>query len=324
MSAIVLGRVNWGLRYEKNFHRDYGITWLVETSDPLDGPAIVANAIGLPSPGSVWQQGNDYDPWAYCWPDWTIEPVIDKEPSCLWTVGQTFSTKPLQLCMETQYQNPLQEPPKINGGWTKYTEELRLDRFGYPVKSSSHETIRGSYLEFDENRPNAQIEYNTLFFPTRFYAPFMNTVNDSPIWGFEPRCVKLANFSWQRQLYGACFFYYTVKVEFEVNTKTFDRDIPDVGHRVLMGHSPSTKVKPPLDPNAPDQGEGAFFGALMKDNPANFEPWSSSDNEKLGQVFLKGDGTPVVSGNMDEVHKIHVERYEGRNFHEFGFPPLLF
>lgn len=323
MGAIVLGRINWGLRYEKDYHRDYGVTWLVETESPEDGPAIVVNAAGLPSPGSVWQQGNDYDPWAYCWPDWTVEPVVDKEPNCLWEVSQTFSTKPLNRCVEQQFQNPLSEPPKLSGGWSKITEEMRLDRHGKPVMSSSHETIRGSYLEFDENRPNAQIEYNTLYFPLSFYTPYMNVVNDAPIWGFEKRCVKLGHFSWQRQVFGTCSFYYTVRVEIEVNRKTFDRDIPDVGHRVLMGYSPSTKVKPKLNPEAPDPSEAAFFGVKIKDNPANFEPWASKDNDKLGQVFLKGDGTPVLSGNMEDVAKIHVEKYEEANFYLLGLPPVL-
>lgn len=316
MAAYVLGRINWGCRMDNDGHRNYGITWLVETTDPLDGPAIVFFAAGLPSIGSYWAFGNDTDPWAYCWPDWTVDCVLKGEPGTLWEVGQTFSTKPFKRCQDQRPENPLAEPPRLSGSFVKYSKQATEDRHGKPIRSASHELIRGPMVEFDENRHNVNIEANFPYLPLGFIAPMMNTLNDAPLWGLPKRCVKLSGCRWTRQVYGQCAFYFTVGLEFDVDANTFDRKIASEGNKVLSGWSLNDPQSDRLDPLAIT----APLLAPNHENPCFFEQFKGRNGENL-RAFHDQYGRPVE--DIADVHKITVEKYKESNMLLLGVPPVI-
>ena len=66
MSASVVGKLSWSLDQDDERIRTYTTEAQVLTTDPLDGPAIASNAVGLPTIGSVYYVANDYDPWCWC------------------------------------------------------------------------------------------------------------------------------------------------------------------------------------------------------------------------------------------------------------------
>lgn len=295
MSGLALGRVDWNGTRDADGHRKYWIKWLVKTTSVLDGPANVFNAAGLAAPGSTWGYGGDIDLWAFCSPELKVEPTVKNEKSDLWYVEQTFTTQPFKRCMDTTIEDPLDEPPKISGGFVKYTEEATQDRNGQALKYSNHERIRGPLVEFDKNRPSVHIEMNVLSLPLILFSEYYDAVNDSTLWGLGPRKIKLSNAQWERKLYGTCSYYYTVKYDFDISFKTFDRKIIDEGYKIL---------RPGGDP----------------DDPADFIVAKDKRGNNI-KVPLNGAGEMLGLG--EDPFEIDVERYDEVNLLLLDIPPSL-
>ena len=290
-----MGRLDWSLQRDKDGHRDYSIQWLVQTLKE-DGPQVAASCPGLPAIGAQWSFGNDLDPWAFCWPTLTIKPVLTKEPNRHWLIEQLFTTKPLKRCQDASIENPLDEPPRVSGSFIKFTKIDHKDRHGKIIKSSSHELFTGQQVEWNDNRPTVAIGLTMLSLPLAEYTAAVDTVNDANLWGLGPRKILLANVKWQRLLYGLCNFYYTVDYEFEINFKTFDRKIPDLGTKVL----------------APG-GD--------KDNPKDFVAYRNPSDGELGKAFLDGNGNAIADGA--DIVEIDFEKYEESNFLDLDVPTSL-
>lgn len=301
MSATLLGQVDWSMERSNEGHRDYNITWLVTTDDPNDGPGIISITPGLPSIGSQWAFGNDGDPWALCWPNLQINPVITHEPNYWWTVTQRFTTRPIQRCQNTSIENPLFEPYKINGNFNKRTKLIDSDYQGNPVRSSSQERLTGGVMEFDDNRPTVHISFNQLDWPGSQAVLFVDSVNDSDLWGLPPRTVKLSNVSWQRNLWGICNFYFTVNYEFELAMKEdevnpgqfigWDRYVQDKGYRCLRGYSPGLwEVVAPDSNGNPKQPTTNSSPT----NPLTGLPWVVGDIVQPGTLMDPNANDPVT------------------------------
>lgn len=242
MTTSVLGRLDWGLEMDSDGNRNYKIKWLVEGTDILDDPVTVYFTAGLPAVGSTWAFGNGTDNWAWCRPDWKISTVLSGEPNTLWIVEQTFSTSfTSHRCQTSQIDNPLNEPDRIGGSFTKFTRETLLDRNGDPVLSSSLEPLRG--IQREDNRPNVTIEKNVGSLSLATWAAMVDTLNDATLWGLPARCIKLSNVSWRRLLYGTCSYYFSVAYEFDVRSDTFDDVYQDRGTRVLVNGGTATNPK---------------------------------------------------------------------------------
>jgi len=295
MSAIVEDIVDWGATRDKDGHRFYNIDWLVRTTDVLDGPNIVFGASGLPLIGSTWAFGNDSDLFAYCWPDWKVKPLVRGERDNHWVVSQTFTTKPLERCQDTSVDNPLTEPDRLSGSFVKYTQEMDKDKDGKAIKTSSHEVVRGSVVEFDANRPQVIIEKNILILPLGTIADMVDTVNDNNMWGLTKRMVKLSDVSWSRKLYGSCTFYFVVSYTFDVDKKTFDRKFLDEGTKVLQPGGTAT-------------------------NPTHFDLYKDSNGQNT-KVLLNGSGAALTDANSP-VFK-DVKYYPEKNFFQLGIPAIL-
>lgn len=300
MSASLLGLLNWELQRDMDGHRSYTAEWKIQTSDTADGPATVMACPGLPAVGSYWGQtadfGNDVDMWALCWPDWKIRPMVTEEKNSLWLATQTFTTKPLKRCQDTNVDNPLSEPPDIGGSFIKKTKQALTDRFGNPIKNSSHEIIKGAAVERDDNRPAVNVAMNLLFLPLSTYAPMVDTVNAAPLWGLAAKMWKLGDIAWQRKLYGTCSYYYTVRYTFEANYQTWTRRIPDRGRKVLSpGGNPA--------------------------NPSDFEVYKDPRTGELAEVFLDGSGGLLPDGSPP--FTLSRELYDETDFLALGIPSSL-
>jgi hypothetical protein len=315
--AAVLGHHDWKLTRDTDGHRTYDIDWLCKVDFRADGPATALATPGLPAIGSTWAVGNDIDSYAYCWPNWRVRPVLATEKGYFWMVSQQFSTKPFKRCQDTSIENPIDEPPKIRGSYVKTTREATNNYDGTPILSSSHEYLKGPDVEFDKHNPSIVIEFNTLILPLADIDAMINTVNDAPLWGFEARCVKLDNCSWQRQVYGVCNFYYTATLEFLTDVETFDRDVRDRGKRTLKGWMPGSQFKIPLEPDDPDPD---VPGKLMWQNPLSFEVYKDENGENT-EAILDGKGRPV--DDLDNAGEVHIEYYPESNFLTLGIPLVL-
>lgn len=363
MAATLLGHVDWSMERDSMGHRDYNITWLVSTDDPLDDPSIVMTCPGLPTIGSAWNFGNGVDAWALCWPNFKFTPLVTHEPNTWWFVEQKFSTHPIQRCQNTSIENPLMEPYKVGGGFTKRTRLIDSDKDGIPIRSSSQQRFTGGELEFDDNRPSVTVSFNTLLWPGNLFAEMMDTVNDAPLWGLPTRAIKLSNATFQRNLWGVCNFYFTVNYEFELVVKTdpdtnqftgWDRYISDRGNRVLRGYSPGSweivrgdangnPIQPTTNNNAtnPLTGVAWAVGDLVQPgtqmNPDAPDPTNNDkpnylnpNNYEAFRMAADGeiteaflDGKGRPVRNADSANKVFVQHYPESNFLLLGVPTDL-
>lgn len=239
MPTILNGQRTWSLSRDDEGHRTYKITFLVQADSILQGPATIIQTAGLPIFGTYWAVDDDADNWAWCRWEADVKPLVDNEPNLLYEVSFSFSTKPPdekdRACKETEVEDPLLEPPKINGSFVVYSEEKTFDRFGNPLVNSAFERLRGPQVEFDANRPQIKIDMNVPVLDLALLASLANTVNADPIWGLPPRCVKLSEIEWERRYYGQCYVYYTLHLTFDCRYDTFDRNLLDEGTKVLSG-----------------------------------------------------------------------------------------
>lgn len=285
MSAIFRGRYTWKRSRDAEGNRVYDAQFLVETTNPNDGPAIASSAVGLPLPGDVWNYGNDVDLFAYATLEGDAVPFkVENEKNRHWLVSVKFSSKPqTKRCKDEQVDNPLETPDRVSGEFTRYNEEATKDRFGRPITNSAFEQIRGPQVEFDANRGTIKIEQNVADLQLGLVHSLLNKLNDSPLWGLQSRCIKFSTFSWDVKYYGSCFKYYVRSLEFDIYFNTFDRDILDEGTKAINGEWSKatshweTKKVGGQDPN--------------RLNPAHFCRYKDRKGENT-KVILDGYGAP--------------------------------
>lgn len=298
MSATYTGVLSRKLSIDEEGQRTYTLKVRVITDDVNDGPQVARTAAGLPQPGNFWIYGNDVDLWATCRWESEVEEVISNEPNKWWDLTYTFSTKSPETksCREQEVDDPLLEPNKVNGEAVKYTAESPYNRFGQPVKTSSHEAIKGPQNEWDKNRSSVIIEQNVPELQLGLLTALIDHLNSTPMWDKQARCVKFSNYTWEKKYFGQCCFYFTRKLTFELNDDGFDRDILDEGTKVLHGHwqtlsgtgtGAAAWVLDDIDGAPPDPN-----------NPAHFDVFKDRNGEN-SRVLLNGAGVPAeVAGGV--------------------------
>lgn len=335
MPSTFRGRLGWSMQRDEDGHRTYKVRHLVVTDALTDGPAVALTTPGLPVPGSIWIVGTDIDVWAYCRQEATVAmaQAKDGEPGYHWVVEQTFSTKPGKRCYENQFEDPLLEPQKISGGFTRYTEEGQFDKDGLPIVNSAWERLRGPQNEWDNSRPQVVIQQNVALLQLDLLVSMRDTLNDSELWGVPARCIKLSDIRWERQLYGTCYVYYTRTFTFDVNYSTWDRLILDEGTKALRG-------KWITDPASAFFKQWVIDDDLINDDrahetPANFIKFKDFHGENA-RVILNGRGRPwdpghvptgtsVGTGTGDDTTagQILVQKYAESNFLLLGIPTVF-
>lgn len=323
MSAEIIGGPRaWAGSRDDEGNREYTLTYRVKTSDVADGPATVMTCPGLPLPGSAWYIGNDIDSWAFCKLGMQVKPVIDNKPNDHWDVTLKFSTKSdTKKCKDEQIEDPLLQPVKMSGGFTKFQEEAAFDRNGLPIYNSAFEMIRGPQVEFDMNRPTIRFEQNVLNLDLATVAAMVDKVNDSTLWGFPARCVKLSSFTWDQKFYGSCYKYFTRVFEFDFNSRTFDRDVMDEGTKVLRGSWDRVEASATYKQYVIASG----VNYLSPKDYIRYKDW----NGENARVILNGRGRPydavgATTGTADDqVGSIHIEKYGEVDFLSLGLPTVI-
>jgi len=323
----VIGHTKLELTLDESGFRTYKATYRVR-SDYNDGPGVVSQTPGLPVPGSVWSFGTDYDPYVWCRFNTSITPVIEGEKNRDWICVFTFSNKiggasdaGNRRCNDTPTGDPLFEPQKVSGSFVKYTEEATFDMYGQPIQTSAYEPIRGPQVEFDKNRPQITIEQNVLDLQLALCASMVDTVNDSPLWGLDSRCIKLSEFSWDRKFQGSCYVYYTRKFAFDVRYETFDRYVLDEGNMVKRGRWDKDPASLTYKNYVLAPGLGSS-GAIFQGDIIRYKDW----NGENASVILDGHGRPWDPDNSttgtgdDTPGQIFIQKYSATNFLLLGIP----
>lgn len=353
MATTFRGRLSWSLTRDKEGHRTYNISHLVD-GEINDGPGQALLTAGLPVPGNHWIVGNDADLWAYCQLESKASPVLNEfgEPTTSWVVDHVFSTKPTtgkgsgadspgSNGSPKGVEDPLSEPMRVRGGLAKHKEEVTKDRYGDYIRNSAHEQLRGPLVEFDVSRDVITVEQNVLNLQLETLVRFRDTLNDRTLWGLPARCVKLSNYSWEKKFHGQAYIYYTRTLEFETNGKAsltnpaviesgFDRYIVDEGTKCLRGAWDKRA-------SSPTYGQYVLASGINENtsysNPKNFirfKDWNGENAKTIlngfGRPYDPGDGSlGTGSGTGADIHQgeIVVEYYNESNFLTLGIPVIL-
>lgn len=327
-ATLITGPRTWeGSRNEEG-NRTWDLVHLVETDDPLDGPAIVMETPGLPAIGAQYLVDNDVDIWAFCSPQRTVKGHQHKEGDHIkiWRVKSKFTTLPFKRCRDTTIEDPLLEPDKVSGSFVKYTQEAIRDRFGNYIVNSSHEIIRGPQVEFDFNRAVVHIEQNVPNLELEIFTPMVDKVNSVPMWGLGTRRVKLSDPTWERKYHGSCSIYYTRIFNFDIDFRTFDRTVIDEGTKVLDGAWDIS-----VDPPVWDTTKG-LIAAPDRNNPSHFIKFTDLKDNPI-RVILNGAGEPATDFLLDtdtgtgaggnNPGNIDIEYYDETDFFVLGIPTTL-
>lgn len=314
MAGISLGPKKVSHTQDKDGHREYTVTYLVKMTSVDDGPALARVAAGLPLTGSFYTFGNEVDTWAFCTPEVNVTQVITEKDRHFF-VEKHFTTKPQSRCNENNIENPLLEPPKINGQSDNISEEATHNRYQQPIKNSAHEQLRGPQVEFDRHRSTVTIEQNfPTFAPIVFAYRFLDHVNDRTMWGMLYRTVCLSNVSFSRNYFGLCFAYYTRKLEFTFDARGFDKDLLDEGTKVLNGHWDDNRnwVLDPIAGASPNP-----------QNPNHFIRSTDYQGNPI-RVVLDGEGKPFVpNAPVDECDQCPVPEGAPEEWTVLGFKDEL-
>lgn len=326
-------------------HRTYTIAHFIKAGAD-DGPANVMQTVGLPLPGDTWLVDDDVDVYAFFRRGMRvrIEQEMEGDTSSdpnwrrLWRVEQEASTRPSPRCQDFRVENPLLEPPKINGGFSHSTIEATHDRHGEPIVNSAHEVIRGPGVEFQKSQHKMTIQMNVATWEDVVDALAMiDHVNDDEIWGLPVRSVRLVDCPWEQLFYGNCLVYYRLTLNFESSTKVdpngidnvnpvsgWDRDLLDEGTKVLDGHWASTSPTRWVLATYYDEFDVAV--EPNRHDPQDFIR-AHDRNGNLCRIALDGFGLPaevdVGTGTLTTrtgIGRIHVEYYPEANFLELGIP----
>jgi hypothetical protein len=301
MTATVVGLHSQGFSRDEEGYRHYTVAYKVRTDSYLDGPQQVLIASGLAAPGTVYHIDNDYDAWAFCTPEMTIQaaPELDEgDPVAYYIVTQNYTNKPLIRCQTNTIENPILEPYKLSGDFIHERYTPRTDRFGNALVYSNYEPMSGDALEISNPQPQIRIEFNAAVLPLGTYTLIIGKVNDATLWDLPPRTILLTEAKWERLLYGTCYYYYRTTYGFDIKLDTHDPLILHEGYKTLReGGDPS--------------------------NPADYDIYkmAGSDENTEKPVMLDSDGAFLADGS--EPHKTRPQLRDEANFLLLGIPTTL-
>jgi hypothetical protein len=329
MTMAVVGWYYGQAERDADGNRDYKLVAHCRTDLPYaEGPSVAMQLVNALVPlGQYWNPPGgaaEVDVWAYRRLETTVRPVLaENEVNQDYYVDLTFSTKnDPKWCKDQQIDDPLLQPQRVSGNFTRYTEEAVLDRFGRHITNSAHEQIRGPQNEWDRNRPGVKIEQNVADLEFPRCSSFVDCVNDSVLWGLPPRTIKLSAFDWEVKYYGLCSKYYVRKFDFEINYDGWDRDLLDEGTKALHGRWQANLDQwqlIPINGRAPNPA-----------NPQHFDRYKDRNGENA-RVVLNGAGVPISTDDFGTSTStstapyrypgtIHVEKYLAANFLLLNIP----
>jgi hypothetical protein len=335
------GPITWRADRDDEGFRTYRVTYRVKAA-VTESPAAVMIASGLPTIGSQFSLAgySGVDQWCWCRPEINIR--IDQEktgdPAVFYLVECVFSNKwedgKSLRCNNTPIEDPLMEPMKVSGSFSRAQWEAKYDQNGAHLVTSANEPITGPGVTFDYVKPSVRIEQNVASLGLSTFAEMVNTVNAFPLWGVPARCVRLTNAPWERKVHGSCGFFYTRIFEFEVdyynhdkngNPIGFDKEVYDSGSMCLRGQWVTDK-------DSSDYGKYKILAGVTSTTPETVLTIPQSDfmsykdmNNEHARVFLDGHGRPanaalVGGGTAGGPYSVVLKYHRESDFLLLGIP----
>jgi hypothetical protein len=236
MAAFVIGNipVDWSMSQDEEGHRDYQLIWQVQTDGPTYGPDYAMFASGLPVPGAHLGVGMTHDPWAFYQRKGTAKLKSRDQHRSIWLVETAFSTRPVKRCQTSSIEDPLLEPPKIRGAFDTFQREAMADKDGHPLLNAAGQRFRGPAVQIEDGWPTVEVEQNVAWINLPLLGSYRYSVNNATFWGMPTRTVKCKTFTWERVLYGTCYYYFKVVTSFQLNESKWDLHLLEEGEMVRI------------------------------------------------------------------------------------------
>jgi len=227
MAAFIIGGkpYDWSLATDDEGHRDYSVVWQVQTDSPLHGPDHALYAPGMPMPGSSLSIGSTIDPWAFYQRKGSAKLKSRSNRRDVYLCETIFTTRPNRRCHTNKIEDPLLEPHKVRGAADLFTREATTDKDGKPLLTPCKERFRGPTLQIEDGWPTIELEQNVAWINLSVLTQYRHAVNSNVWWEQPIRTIRCKTFTWERVLYGTCYFYWKVATQFQLNADTWDIDL---------------------------------------------------------------------------------------------------
>lgn len=221
---------------DREWKRSYRRTFVVEVDSPYDGAVTVIGSLPV-------QLGN-----YYLVVDGLGAAVEHDFGSFVCDVqARQVSRDGLKWEAEVSYQpynplffpkNPLDHPPKISWGGSKFEKAIDQDINGDAILNSA-----GDYFDppvtVDDSRITLRIQRNEARYDPAIAAQFKDAINSDTFYGQQPGTWKsalpTADLQFNVDSGTADGFYYEVTYEFEFRPEGWKREILDQGLKVITG-----------------------------------------------------------------------------------------
>lgn len=299
MPSTILGGApkQISLETDSEGHRDYTVVWHVKTAGPSYGPDYAIACTGLPLPGASLNIGASVDPWAFYQRKASAQPLAIDKRRDVYAVTQLFTTRPARRCQTSAIEDPLLEPHKVRGGFEQLMIAVDHDKDGKKLTNSSGERYRGAPVDLAVAVPTIELTMNAAWINLPWLSDYCQAVNNATWWGLAARQLLCDTFTWERVLYGTCYYYFSVNFTFKIaaypfNSPTWDLRLIDEGTRVKI---PGT-------------------------SPARYRQWKD-EREENGTVLLDGSGNKLAE-TANAAYRTFRCRRE-KDFSAVGWPATL-
>lgn len=236
MAAYIIGNspYDWSMSEDEEGHRDYQVFWEVKTDGPAYGPDYALFCAGLPTPGASLSIGSTTDPWAFYQRKGTAKLKDRNKHRSIWLVQTDFSTRPVRRCETGKFDNPLLEPHKVRGNGDSFQREAIVDKDGHALLNSAGQRFKGPTVQIEDGWNTLEVEQNVSWINVTALGSYRYATNNATFWGCAARTLKVKSLTWQRILYGTCFYYFSVTTTFQINPDKWDLHLLDEGDMVRV------------------------------------------------------------------------------------------
>lgn len=299
---------------DKKFNRTYKATYQV-IADLFEGPQAVLNAFGIPTWGSPFTWGLDFDAWSFS-NGYNANPIemitfnlgLGEVQCWKWHVEVTWSTESSERSMLKPKMNPLEEPPVISGSFVGNQERAVRDKDGKPIVNTAAEPYIENAPTRYSNLDSLEIAFNTPTIDLVLRNEMMGRVNSEPIWGLGIRQALLLQWGYKIANAG--------ELEYIQNTLSFQINRTQHPTQVCIGTANAIGWYTTL----PNRGIAPF--TVAGDLTSKIVKRDKHDTALQTTIMLKCDGTEETAPEADHWNTFAVE-YEA-DFHEIpGLPDPL-
>lgn len=203
--------------FDDKFNRVHtGIFQVITDVD--DGPITALNAIGIPTWGTSFVWNADIDLWAFAqtYKADPIERIVYGGRDCWkWQVTVTWSSKSTERAKTSPRLNPIDDPPVISGSFLGERVTAIRDKDGNPIVNAAAEPYLDSPPTVLGNTDTLRISYHTAQIDLAQRAQYVGAVNQSTIWGLQPRQALLTRWDYSVK-YAGDLEYIAHSFEFHI------------------------------------------------------------------------------------------------------------